>query len=66
MGKGVTLSREELLALKELLDTIDLEVPGRTPKQESYSERGVQEQPPPVLPQMPKSGIWGKVNVEYG
>ena len=24
MGKGVTLSKEELLALKELLDTIDL------------------------------------------
>lgn len=24
MGKGVTLSREELLALKELLDTIEL------------------------------------------
>ncbi len=24
MGKGVTLSKDELLALKELLDTIDL------------------------------------------
>jgi len=26
MGKGVTLSKEELFALKELLDTMDLQV----------------------------------------